>query len=281
MSQTVIIDYYSRYPEVAQLSSLTSESIIHFCKSVFSRHGVPEEVMSDNGPQFSPLKTSLFRRFAQDYGFRSVTSSPHYPQSNGMAEAGVKIVKQLLKKNSNWFKALLEYRATTLFNGFSPAELLMGRRIRSCLPMNPIRLVPKEINQQSLQQTEEKHRNQQKKNFDRHHGVYDEKNVGDGDVVWVKDLRTWGVLCGKADSPLSFYVNTPRGKFRRNTFHLTEAHTNELPDLRLPEIPLNEDDQLDPEPTANIPQPESPGTSNYRTRSGRVVRPPRRLISET
>ena len=46
----LIVDYFSRYPEVIQLTSTTSTAVIRTLKSVFSRHGIPETVRSDNGP---------------------------------------------------------------------------------------------------------------------------------------------------------------------------------------------------------------------------------------
>ncbi|CAB3262453.1 unnamed protein product [Arctia plantaginis] len=73
-----------------------------------------------------------------------ITSSPYYSQSNGLAENAVKIAKHLIKKNEdNIDKALLEYRSTPLENGFSPAELLMGRKLRTFLPILPRELTKK------------------------------------------------------------------------------------------------------------------------------------------
>ncbi|KAM7294514.1 uncharacterized protein ISCGN_024020 [Ixodes scapularis] len=97
----IVTDYFSRYPEVAQLSSLTSETVIRHCKSIFARHGIPEVVVSENGPQFSRVKTSAFSRFAQEYGFQHIPSSPHYPQSNDLAEGAVKIIKKSMEKTGD------------------------------------------------------------------------------------------------------------------------------------------------------------------------------------
>ena len=66
--------------------------------------------------------------FASSYGFNHVTSSPHYPQSNGLAEWTVKTVKGLLEQSTDQHLALLTYRATPFpWCGLSPAELLMGK----------------------------------------------------------------------------------------------------------------------------------------------------------
>ncbi|XP_060064739.1 uncharacterized protein K02A2.6-like [Ylistrum balloti] len=70
----LVIDYFSRYIEIAKLSSTTSEAIVTHLKSMFARHGIPETIISDNGPQYA---SSTFQDFAKDYGFNHSTSSPH------------------------------------------------------------------------------------------------------------------------------------------------------------------------------------------------------------
>ncbi|KAI5085947.1 hypothetical protein C0J45_23536, partial [Silurus meridionalis] len=81
-----------------KLSSTTAEAVIEHFKSVFARHGIPEVVRSDNGPQFA---SECFRAFARGWGFDHVTSSPHFPQSNGEAERAVRTIKNLLKKSAD------------------------------------------------------------------------------------------------------------------------------------------------------------------------------------
>ena len=85
-----VVDYFSRYPEVQKLKSTTSEAVINKLKSTFAWLEIPETVISDNGPQFSP---QLFEDFADAYSFDHVTNSPLFSQSNGLA---VKTVKKLL-----------------------------------------------------------------------------------------------------------------------------------------------------------------------------------------
>lgn len=120
----LVIDYYSNYPEVAQLSSTSAQSVITHMKGFFARHGIPQCVVSDNGPKYDCAE---FCEFAKQYGFQHITSSPFYPQANGQAEKGVQIVKTLLKKvsdsKSDPYMALLSYRAAPLECGASPAEL--------------------------------------------------------------------------------------------------------------------------------------------------------------
>ena len=66
----LVIDYYSRYIEIAKLDSLTSEGVITDLKSIFARHGIPHTFVSDNGPQYS---SSSFATFADQYGFCHIT----------------------------------------------------------------------------------------------------------------------------------------------------------------------------------------------------------------
>ena len=125
-----MIDYFSCYIEIAKFSSTSCNAVITHLKSIFTRHGIPQYVMSDNSSQFS---ADVFSTFSNDYGFTHITSSPRFPQSNGEAERAVKTVKALLKKcddrNKDHYLALMAYRVTPLEFGYSPAELLMSRML--------------------------------------------------------------------------------------------------------------------------------------------------------
>jgi transposase InsO family protein len=133
----LIVDYYSRFIEVAKLNPSTAAEVITHMKSIFARHGIPETVVSDNGPQFS---SKMFKEFSEDYQFTHRTSSPYYPQSNGKAEqAVVGTIKNILKKAEDPYKAILAYRATSLQSGHSP---LMCRRLRTTLPCTKKQLTP-------------------------------------------------------------------------------------------------------------------------------------------
>ena len=107
-------------------------------KSVFASHGIPQEVQSDNGTQFS---SALFHKSSTEYKFTYVTSSPLYPASNGEAERAFRTVKIFLKECDDPYLALLAYRLTPLYNGYSPAELLMGWQLRTILPILPEHLL--------------------------------------------------------------------------------------------------------------------------------------------
>ena len=118
----VVVDYFSRYPEVIKLKSTTSTAIVEALKSIFSRHGIPETVVSDNRPQYT---------------------SQEFPQSNGHAERAVQTMKKLLKESRDPYMVLLTYRTTPLpWCNLTPAELLMGRKVRGNLPQVTEKLNP-------------------------------------------------------------------------------------------------------------------------------------------
>eukprot|EP00731_Ephydatia_muelleri_P009758 Em0005g344a len=91
-------------------------------------------IRSDNGPQYTAEE---YKRFTKEWGIQHVTTSPYHPQANGLAEKSVQIIKSLLNQskanNQDPYLSLLEYRNTTVDNVSSPAQLLMGRKLRATL----------------------------------------------------------------------------------------------------------------------------------------------------
>lgn len=151
-SYLLVVDYYSRYVEIARLGPTRSADVIVHLKSMFARHGIPELLVTDNGPQFSGHDMEAF---AAHYGFVHTTSSPKFPQSNGEAERAVQTIKNLLKKASDPYLALLAYHATPLSNGFSPAQQLMGHHLRTTTPTFPALLEPVLPDLRRVQQRED------------------------------------------------------------------------------------------------------------------------------
>ena len=110
-----VVDYYSRYWEVAILRNLSTSALIDRLKSIFARHGTPEIVKSDNGTHYSSAE---FGKFAEDWKFSHVTSSPTYPKFNGLAEKTVQTIKTTLEKakqdSKDPYLAILEQRNTSV-----------------------------------------------------------------------------------------------------------------------------------------------------------------------
>lgn len=83
-------------PHPKKLNSTTSAAIINHLKSIFAEHGIPESLVTDNGPQYSSRE---FAAFCDHWGINHITSSPLYSKSNGFIEPMVQTVKNLLKKS--------------------------------------------------------------------------------------------------------------------------------------------------------------------------------------
>ena len=94
----VVCDYYSNFIEVENITRATTAVVAKALKTMFARYMVPDMLISDNGPQFSSEEFSVF---ARKWGFEHVTSSPHYPQSNGKAENAVKTCLRSAKSPGN------------------------------------------------------------------------------------------------------------------------------------------------------------------------------------
>lgn len=218
----LIVDYYSRFIEVARLKRTTAEEVIQHTKSIFARHGIPEVVISDNGPQYS---ADAYKQFAKEYQFQHITSSPYYPQSNGEAERAVGTIKRLLNKEKDPYLAILSYRSTPLQNGFTPSELLMNRKLRTTVPITRGQRKPKVPDQQSLRAREEEIKRNQKKNFDSRCGVRDLPKLEEGDLVWIPDRQTEAVVQEEV-APRSYNVSTPDGTVRRNRRDLVQMPEN-------------------------------------------------------
>ncbi|XP_014666364.1 PREDICTED: uncharacterized protein K02A2.6-like [Priapulus caudatus] len=133
----VTVDYFSNFLEIDHLTTTTSPAVIPKLKTQFARFGIPDELVTDNGPQFV---SDEFQRFVFKWEFKHSTTSSHYPQANGKAENAVKIAKALLTKSkeaqTDPYISLLAFRNTPT-QGFdsSPVQRLMNRRTRTALPI--------------------------------------------------------------------------------------------------------------------------------------------------
>ena len=258
----LVVDYYSRYIEIALLQNTTATHVINHMKSIFSRHGIPETVVSDNGPQFT---SHYFKKFSEVYGFQHTYSSPYYPQSNGEAERAVQTIKNLMKKAEDPYLALMMYRATPLQNGRSPAELLMGRKIRTTVPIMKSNLIPKQ--NKEFRQKDMKQKAGTKDNFDRAHRARDATALYAGQPVWVKPQGTPGTVI-RPLGDRSYEVATPFGKQRRNRRLLIPRHLEGKVNIKHPKenslipkeiaLPVMPTDAFESEHETGSRQPATP-----------------------
>jgi len=106
----VLVDHYSDYIELEPPRNTSAAAVIPAMKRNFVCHCIPDECMTDNGPQFV---SHAYARFAHEYGFTSIKSPPYHSRGNGKAESAVKIAKNILKSRfEDPYLALLAHRNT-------------------------------------------------------------------------------------------------------------------------------------------------------------------------
>ena len=137
-SYRVIVDFTSRFPIVHKLKSMKAKHVASHVSEVFGEYGWPDTLLTDNGPCYASHE---FKQLMLDMSVNHITSSPHYPQSNGLAEKYVQIVNNLFVKaheeGTDYQNALMIFRNTPLDDNLtSPMQILQGRTARSDLPMS-------------------------------------------------------------------------------------------------------------------------------------------------
>ena len=137
----VVTDAHSKWPEVCVMDSTTSSKTISVLREMFARYGLPRQLVSDNGPQFTSGK---FKQFLHANGIKHITTAPYHPSSNGAAERLVQTVKQAIRAGHQRREPLertlavflLQYQVTPhATTGVSPGALFFGRPLHTRLDL--------------------------------------------------------------------------------------------------------------------------------------------------
>ncbi|XP_037293775.1 uncharacterized protein K02A2.6-like isoform X1 [Manduca sexta] len=279
--QTIVVveDYYSNYIEIANVSSTGAKALINVLKPIFSRHGIPVKIMSDNGP---PYSSQEFKQFIDSWGICHTTSSPYLSRSNGLVESGVKIIKRILTKcaesGDDPHLALLQYRTTPRGNLPSPAELLMSRRLRTLIPTVVKHLQPKITSHKEYRKIKQHNNVKQKFYFDKKSKELSKVKKGDRVMFKKSPDSKWqsGKVIKECDEPRSFIVEAPDGcTFRRNRQHLLCPPSSSLNKENIPEN-LTESQEISQSQKEEV-RKEEPIKGILKTRSGRQVNLPVRF----
>jgi len=131
-----VVDMATRYPEAVPLKKIDTVTVAEALFSIFSRTGVPKEVLSDNGTQ---LISDAMKEVYRLLGVKSLTTTPYHPQTNGLCENINGQLKNILRKMcaeqpTSWHRflpaVLFAIRSTPAKTGFTPFEMVMGRSVR-------------------------------------------------------------------------------------------------------------------------------------------------------
>lgn len=264
----LVADYYSKFPVIRAMTSSTSASrTVSVLKTIFSEYGVPSEVFTDQGPQFTSQE---FKDFAAKYEFAVTHSSPRYPQSNGFIEAMVKVVKGVMTRaqdsGTDLTLAMLVYRATPFKSGVaSPAELLNQRKFKDLIPIKQRLNTQQDDSREAMLSA--KHTSQEYYNSH----AKEREQLSELQHVWYKKdpVAHWqrGSVVQIADTPKSYVVQDDSGaRYQRNSRHVRSAT-----------VPTDSEDPSDatplvePDRSKDVPRTFTE-TGDVITRSGRVSR---------
>ncbi|KAK3731602.1 hypothetical protein QZH41_004844 [Actinostola sp. cb2023] len=139
----VVIDDYSRFPEVEIVHSTSADAVVPHLDNIISRHQIPIKIRTDNGP---PFNSESFAQYTQHMGIKHRKITPLWPEANGECKRFMRNLKKICTtariEHKNWQqelnKFLRNYRATPHSStGVPPYTALYGRPMRTKLPEIP------------------------------------------------------------------------------------------------------------------------------------------------
>lgn len=306
MDYLIVADYYSKYVITRRMHQTSSKAVIAALKQIMGEYGIPQKLISDNGPQYA---SDEFTRFVQHWNINHSTSSPHFPQSNGFIERMVQTTKRTWTKADedgvDRDLAMLHLRCTPIDSSLPSPLRILCTRTPSILP-HVVR------QNKAIKEALKKRQDNMKMKV----AGKELPPLKPGQQVYCQDphTKTWtpGVIVTLCDEPRSYVVDTGGRHLRRNRVFLRPCkvlHTHNQPYVAQlpPDVPLELATSPIPAPpvdqgqeeqypttsrdTPTTPQVEeeastAPQTSTdapvhddapRRTRSGREVRPPKRF----
>ena len=232
----VIIDAHSKWPEVFPMKSMTTGLTIDILRSLFARSGIPKQIVTDNGAQFT---SDEFRAFVTANGIKYFRSAPYHPATNGLAERFVQTLKQSLRAMSSQPISLNVKLANFLLTyhnsphpttNETPAKMFLGRNLRTQLDLlKPD--VKSVVNDKQFSRTFTSGKNKL-------------RQFEPGQTVNVHDYRganKWKTAdIVNRSGPLMYEVLTPEGaRWRR---HADQIRTTEMRSAVQPSIDVSDND---------------------------------------
>jgi hypothetical protein len=237
----VVVDARTKWPEVVIMPDTTAEHTVDALQVIFATHGLPEQLVSDNGPQFT---SQAFETFVKLNGIRHIRCSPYHPSSNGLAECFVRTFKEAMTASRDDGRSLqhrvsdflLTYRSTPhATTAESPASLMFKRQIRTHFDL----LRPSMESHVAAQQS------QQKLHHDSRAHTH---QLSVGDVVLARDFlhqpkwKKGQVLMQLG--PLTYIIKLNDGRqWKRHIDHLKPFISNSVDPHKDPTTPTVYNDQ--------------------------------------
>jgi hypothetical protein len=249
----IVVDAHSKWPEILEMKSTTAAKTIEVLRHLFAGYDLPEQLVSDNGPQFVAEEFATFLKLNH---VKHITCAPYHPTSNGLAERMVRTFKEAMRAGERDCLSLqhrlenflLMYRSTPhATTGLAPCSLFLGREIRTRLSLLDPGLQSKVLEKQAKQKFQHDQRAQTR-----------EFHVGQ--EVTVRNLRPGakyvpGVVIERL-GPLSYLVSVQDGVvWKRHVDHLKALNPS-------PEADRSSDNSVEPDFT--VEQELIPFSSNHK-----------------
>ena len=274
----VLVDTNTKWVDIHVVNSSSAEVTIEKMRATFATLGLPQILVTDNGPQFTSVQ---FAQFTKNNGIKHVTSLPYHPSTNGLAERTVQTFKEGMRWQKIGFietcvaRFLFAYRNTPQSStGVSPAVMMFNRSLRCHLDL----LKP------NIEETVQGRQIQQQLNHDTHSK---DRKFQINDTVFVENFghgSKW--LAGIIDDirgPLTYMVRLPDGRMlKRHVYHIWNRTSME-PSKSQAVIPSHGESLLfGPLLDTEEPLPEQPSQSPEQhsvpiRSSSRIQRPPDRF----
>ena len=254
----IIIDAHSKWPEVIEMHTTTAQKTIYELRRLFASYGLPEQIVTDNGPQFV---SEEFAAFMKINGVKHIKCSPYHPSSNGTVERFVQTFKKAMKAsvnsplslNQRLLNFLLTYRITPhATTNEAPCKLFLNRMVRTRLDL--------------LRPNRDKHVCDKQAEQKAHHDKHATSRVLEvGQRVMVRDQRPrmpWVPGTVKEQlGPLTYLIQTDSGfLWTRHLDHLRKlGDTAPVPDASPSE---QESSGVDAYPPADNTLPVTPSSTN-------------------
>ena len=238
----IVVDAYSKWPEAVVMTSTTSVKTIEVVRSMFAQHGIPEQLVSDNGPQFTSTE---FAQFMEGNRIKHILSAPYHPASNGLAERFVQTLKRTLKASVKEGKTihhrlaefLFEYRATPHgTTNVSPSELFLKRKLRTRFDL----MIPNIREHVTAKQADQKLQ---------HDRQIRPCSLFPGSLVMIRDYNgpsKWipGVVIRKL-GPVTYDVETTRGRTVKRHIDQIRLRNNTMEATEVPSVTQEDSSVLD------------------------------------
>ncbi|XP_055701804.1 uncharacterized protein K02A2.6-like [Phlebotomus papatasi] len=266
----LIIDAYSKWPEIFRTPSSTTTQTIQKLRETFARNGLPETIVSDNGTQFV---SDEFEEFCRMNGIKHLKTNPYCPYSNGQCERLVDSFKRSLEKQGRTIsldvglqRFLANYRTTPNENspdGKSPSEVLFSRKVRTIFDLLKFRDPQDPQRNKKMEEQYNRKHGAKKRSFQRGEEVYAKKFFQGGKFTWAP-----GTVIERRGS-VSYNVRLSDGIIIRSHINQlrgrstnSEKTTDSLPLFFAPsDAPTHPTPRQSPN-SADVPKDSSTGSNN-------------------